>query len=157
MWIGLLIGITFVLDQLSKYYVKDTMELGQSIPVISDFVRMTYIENPGIAFGIRIGNGMLFTILSVLVSVGICVYLFTHRNEPKTIRLSLSIVLGGAFGNLADRILFGHVVDFVDVGIGSMRWPVFNVADAAVVIGMVILFLHLFIIDVKKKEEVQEA
>jgi signal peptidase II len=132
------------------------MTINESFNVIGDFVKFTYVENPGIAFGIRVGNGMLFTVLSILASLGVLVYLITHWDEPMGIKGSLALILGGACGNLIDRIFYRQVVDFIDVGIGHVRWPVFNLADSAVVIGMFILFYTVFI-QGKKLEKVQQA
>lgn len=157
MWITILMSVVFLLDQVTKYAIKHSMELGESIPVSGDFLKITYIENPGIAFGLQIGNHLIFTILTVMVSLGIGIYLFTHRNESNCVKIGLALILGGAFGNLIDRILYTRVVDFIDIGIRSFRWPVFNIADSAVVIGMVMLFIKIFILDSKKEEEKQEA
>lgn len=133
-----------VFDQLTKLIVRMSLFVGQSVQVIGNVARLTYVENRGMAFGIQIGDGLVFTILSILASVGIAVYLYLQRDEHPGITVSLSVILGGAVGNLIDRILFGRVVDFVDVGIGTVRWPVFNVADSAVVIGMVLLIVTTY-------------
>jgi len=124
--------------------------LGQSIPVLGDFFRITYVENPGIAFGIRVGNGTLFTILSIIASLIIVIYLATHWDETMGIKCGLALILGGAVGNLIDRIRFGQVVDFLDVGLKNVRWPVFNVADSAVVIGMGFFLVATILADRKK-------
>lgn len=134
-----------VLDQIAKQVIRMTMYVGQSINVVGDFARLTYVENRGMAFGIQIGNGTLFTVLSIIASIGIGIYLYFQRNEDKGITISLSLILGGAIGNLIDRILFGRVVDFMDIGISNTRWPVFNVADSAVVIGMFILIITTYL------------
>lgn len=131
-------------DQLTKYIVKESMFLGQSIPVLGDFFRLTYVENPGIAFGIQLGDGRIFTALSLIASLGIVVYLIIHWHESDGMKNGLALILGGAFGNLIDRLLHGRVVDFLEVGIRQYRWPVFNIADAAVVIGMALLFYTVF-------------
>lgn len=131
-------------DQVTKHLIRDLMYIGQSNSVLGDFVRLTYVENPGIAFGIRVPNGWIFTILSILAVIGIVIYLIRQWHESRWIKFSLSLILGGAVGNLIDRIIFSKVVDFVDVGIGTLRWPVFNVADSAVVVGMFILFFTMY-------------
>ena len=100
--------------------------------------------NPGIAFGIRVPNSFIFTVLSILASIGIVLFLVTHWHEGMAIKGSLALILGGAIGNLIDRLLFREVVDFIDVGIENLRWPVFNIADSAVVIGMIFLFFTVF-------------
>ena len=134
-----------IADQLTKYCVRDTMFLGQSMPLLGNIVKFTYVENPGIAFGIRVTHGWLFTILSAVASVGIICYLVRQWKASGWIKSSLALILGGAIGNLIDRLRFARVADFVDVGFGNVRWPVFNVADAAVVIGMFMLFITLYI------------
>ena len=82
----------------------------------------------------------------------IAVTLFLHRKEGTGIQSGLSLVLGGALGNLIDRVLFRHVADFIDIGVRNIRWPVFNIADSAVVIGMVVLFIYLNLAEKKKKK-----
>jgi signal peptidase II len=143
-----------IADQLTKYWVRDSMFLGQSISFLGDVVRFTYVENPGIAFGIRVTHGWLFTILSILASIGIIYYLIHQWKASAWIKASLALILGGAIGNLVDRLRFAKVADFVDVGIGDVRWPVFNVADAAVVVGMFILFITLYLQEKKLSKSV---
>jgi len=140
----LLFGSSLLLDQVTKAIVRQSMVVGQSIPVLGDFLHWTYVENPGIAFGIRLGDGTVFTVLSLLASLGILVYLITHWHDPKGVRIGLGLILSGAFGNLIDRICYGKVVDFIEMSVGKYSWPVYNVADAAVVIGMGILLITVF-------------
>ena len=135
---------------------------GASYQVIGDFVRLTYIENPGMAFGIDLGGKLFFSLFSVLASAGILWYLRRSKDEPLGFRLSLAMILGGAVGNLIDRVFYGvffgdaplfhgRVVDFIDVdffnvtlfGYSLHRWPVFNIADASVTCGVLLmLFTH---------------
>jgi signal peptidase II len=160
-----------VLDQITKLLVKgfsipllgfyhEGMALGQSIPLLGDFLRLTYVENPGMAFGIEVGGRLFITIFSIVASVGIAYYLYRVRMEAFVIRLALALILAGAIGNLIDRVLygvifgeaslfFGKVVDFVDVdfldldflNIHMTRWAVFNVADAAVSTGVLLMLV----------------
>jgi signal peptidase II len=123
--------------------VRLSMTLGESIPVIGNLIKLTYVENPGIAFGIRVGDGTLFTVLSIIACIGVVVYLVTHWDESMGMKAGLALILGGACGNLIDRVVYGQVVDFIDIGIRTFRWPVFNVADSAVVIGMVVFFFSV--------------
>lgn len=170
LWLSLVIVIV---DQASKLWVKGInipslginiqgMRYGFSTPVLGDFFRLTYIENPGMAFGIDLGGKLFFSLFSILLTFGILYYLYRARNEPFLFRFSLALILGGAIGNLIDRTFYGvlfqdaplfrgRVVDFFDVdffdinilGYNLSRWPVFNVADAAVTVGIVILlFVH---------------
>ncbi len=146
---------------LLNIYVKG-MELYSSIPVIGDFFRITYIENPGMAFGIDIGSKLFLSIFSIIASIILAIYLYKIENASLLFRLSLAIILGGAAGNLIDRtfygvifgeapLFYGKVVDFIDVdfidislfGYSLTRWPVFNIADSAVSIGMLLaIFSH---------------
>jgi signal peptidase II len=131
-------------DQAAKFMIRESMTVGESIRVFGDVVRLTYVENPGIAFGIRVSNGWIFTVLSIVASIGIIIYLIRQWKETLWIKSALALILGGAVGNLIDRIAFSKVVDFMDIGFGNTRWPVFNVADSAVVIGMFILFVTMY-------------
>jgi signal peptidase II len=131
------------LDQLSKYLVQDLMSLYTSIPLLGEVVKLTYIRNPGAAFGINLGNKALFIILSI-VACGVMGYYFTRLPAAEHWgRFALTLIFGGAIGNLIDRIQHGEVTDFIDVGLGSYRWPIFNVADMAVTIGVILLFIRL--------------
>ena len=160
-----------VADQITKLLVKGFAvpslgiahkgyQIGTSFSVVGDFIRLTYIENPGMAFGIDFGGKMFLTLFSIAASIGILLYLLRIKNESLIVRFSLAMILGGALGNLIDRIFYGvifgtaplfygYVVDFVDVdffnlnflGYSITRWPVFNVADASVSVGVVLLLL----------------
>lgn len=152
-----LLSIFVVLfDQITKILTKNFMTLYDSREVFGNFVRYTYIRNPGMAFGIQIGNRTVFTVFSILASAGIFIYLIKTKGDKKFVRTALSLILGGAIGNLIDRVLYSSVVDFIDVGIGTLRWPVFNVADSAVSIGMVIL-IAVILFEKKTTEELPEA
>ena len=159
------------LDQTAKLLVKGFsvpfmdfyhagVPLGSSRAILGDFVRLTFIENPGMAFGIDIGGKLFLTLFSIVASGGIFYYLFKIREEAFVIRFSLAMILGGAIGNLIDRVFYGvffgegplfygKVVDFVDVdffnielfGFHISRWPVFNVADASVSLGVILLLI----------------
>lgn len=149
--------LVILVDQGSKILVKKYMALEQSQQVIGNFLRFTYIENPGIAFGLKVSSKGFFTFVSILASVAIVVYLFRSKEDKFLTRFPLALILGGAIGNLIDRILYGRVVDFVDVDFPDFlmeRWPVFNVADVAVTIGMIILLSMILFEKGKKEEEV---
>ena len=134
-----LVPLTLVVDQVSKYVVQQTMTRHESIPVLGDFFRLTYIHNSGAAFGLNLGSPLLHTVVSI-VALGALVWLFwTAPREERLLRFSLTLVLGGALGNIVDRIHLHEVVDFFDFGIGDLRWPVFNFADTFVTIGIVLL------------------
>ena len=165
-------GVIFV-DQLSKFYIKginipllnisfDGMYYGESISVIGNFFKITFIENPGMAFGFNPGSDfkLWISVFSLIASVGLIVYLYVVRNKSLSLRIALAMILGGAVGNLIDRVFYGiiykyapafygRVVDFFDFdffnfaifGRSYDRWPIFNIADASVTIGVIILIV----------------
>jgi len=132
-----------LLDQATKWMASTRLELGEPVTVLGDFVRLTLVHNTGAAFGLFPGSRGPFIVISVL-AIGVVLYLFlreTYRNVQN--RVLLGCILGGAIGNLIDRVRLGWVVDFIDMGIGQTRWPVFNVADSAVTLGVVFLAWNL--------------
>ena len=138
LWI---IPLAVVIDQISKFIVRGSMALYQSEPVWGDFFRLTYIHNPGAAFGLNVGSPLLHTAFSFL-ALGILVYLYRSLAEnERLLRLALCLVLGGAVGNIIDRLYLGEVVDFFDFGLGDLRWPIFNFADSFVTVGVLLLAL----------------
>ncbi|MDZ7374393.1 MAG: signal peptidase II [candidate division KSB1 bacterium] len=139
-----LLGISALVvlaDQVTKAAARAFLQGQNSIAVLGQYVRLTYLENPGMAFGIRVGGPAFFSVFASLASLVVLVYLLRLRGERMGVRLALALVFGGAIGNLIDRLLYGQVVDFIDVGVGDLRWPVFNVADSAVTVGMVLLMI----------------
>jgi len=141
-----------MIDQFAKLLVKQMMREGDHIAVIGDILRLTYVKNPGMAFGIQIGGKLFYTIFASIACVIILVYLFRIKPEHFWPRFALASILGGAIGNLIDRFRYGEVVDFIDFKI--IRWPVFNFADIAVAIGMIILIV--VVIFERSKEESEE-
>ena len=155
--IAVTIALVVILDQISKYIIKSTMYLYESIEFLGDFFKITYIENPGMAFGIQIGSKFWFTFLSIAAAAVVLIYLIRIPNEKFLFRFALALIMGGAIGNLIDRLLAGRVVDFLDVeffdislpafdflfinfpGYALTRWPVFNIADSAVTCGMILI------------------
>ena len=130
-------GAVVIFDQITKQIVRNSMELGESFDILGSVLRFTFVENKGLAFSIKVSNIAIFTGLSFIASAVVFYYLYKYRNESFNIYLPLALIFGGAIGNMIDRILFSKVVDFVDVGISSYRWPVFNIADSAVSVGLV--------------------
>ena len=131
------------LDQASKILVETAMKLGQSDAVIGDLFRLTYIKNAGGAFGIFLGGGWFYFLASVVAVIMILFYLRRLPAGRILPRLSLAMILGGALGNLIDRVRSGVVTDFLDFGIGNTRWPVFNLADAFITVGVILFFLSM--------------
>jgi len=146
-----------ILDQFTKIWVKNTFTLYDSKNIIGDFLRISYVENPGIAFGIRVGNlSILITAISLAIAIYIVYYLFTNRDIPSLERIGLSLILGGAIGNLIDRILvlipnstYNGVIDFIDMGFNNHRWYIFNIADSAVTVGITLYLFHSILFDAK--------
>jgi len=140
----------FFLDQASKYAIKSSLTLYQSIPIIPDFFNLTFVTNNGIAFGINIPGGfIIFKVLHTLMTIGLIWYIWQERKSHILVRVSLALILAGALGNLYDRLIYGKVVDFLDFMIGDYHWYIFNIADSAVTIGMMIYIYYTFIIENK--------
>jgi signal peptidase II len=147
-------SILIIIDQATKMLVKHFMQERDSIAVIGDVLRLTFIKNPGMAFGIQIGGKLFYTIFASIACVVILVYLFRLKPENFWARFALASIFGGAVGNLIDRFNHGEVVDFIDVRI--IHWPVFNFADIAVSIGMIILIaIVIFERSTEESEEEQ--
>jgi signal peptidase II len=140
-WIALL---ALALDQGSKIAVTGWMQRGESLPVAGDLVRLTYIHNPGAVFGLTFGGRSLHLALSLLALGLVVAMLRKTPAEERRARVGLSMILGGAVGNMIDRVRIGEVIDFLDVGIGHFRWYIFNVADAFVTVGVLVLALAYF-------------
>ena len=162
LWISF---IVVLFDQITKMMIKGSpwhwlplegIPYAHSIPLIDDIFRITYIENPGIAFGITIpGMKVFFALFSVVASIAILIYLKRNIHRLRVgERIALALILGGAVGNLIDRVFYGiiygyaplfygRVVDFIDFGIHRNMFPVFNVADSCVTIGVCLLVLLL--------------
>ncbi|MBN1559110.1 signal peptidase II [candidate division KSB1 bacterium] len=154
-------AIIVAIDQMTKIYISRSMQLYQSFRLLGDFIRLTYVENKGIVFGIKMAHGGFFTVFAAIASLAIMFYLFRMKGEKFIARLSMALILGGAIGNLGDRLFRGSVVDYLDVeffditipafqflfihfpGYALQRWPVFNVADAAITVGMLLLFVFI--------------
>lgn len=177
-----------IADQISKFFVKggtipllniqvNGMDYGSSIPVFGDFFKITFVENPGIAFGIDIDGQLKFflTLFTLMASIGIFYYLYKSRNEKFFVRLALALILGGAIGNMIDRMFYGvfygyekffygYVVDFFNVdffdftlfGRTYERWPIFNIADASVSIGVILLLIFHNGSDTVEEKSIEE-
>ena len=148
----------FFIDQISKILIVNNpiLNSGDQISIINPILVLKKIENRGIAFGID-GNGdfsYIFTPLTIILTIAIIIYLYrTVSKNSKLVNLSLSLILGGALGNLFDRIVSGKVVDFIDVHYLNWHWPTFNIADSFIFIGVVLfLYNELFLIKGKKNE-----
>ena len=133
-------------DQISKSLVKSTMTLHESIPAIPGFFHLTYVLNKGMAFGIDLPIGIsFFSGISLIITCFLVWILWCERKNNLLMRISLALILGGAIGNLIDRILFGEVVDFFDFMIGDFHWYIFNIADSAVTVGIILMLFYSFL------------
>ena len=142
-----LTGVVIALDQLTKLYIMQTMRLHESIPIIPDFFSLTYIRNPGAAFGLLAGSSstfrMIFFGLTSIFALGLLGTILLRMPEQEWMgRLSVAAILGGAVGNLIDRMRYGEVIDFLDVYVENYHWPAFNVADSAITVGVIFLIIH---------------
>jgi signal peptidase II len=147
MVLGWVVAI-LVLDQLTKMIVDRTMSLHQSIPIIDGFFSLTYVRNTGAAFGIFAGSHEAFRLpflilVSVLALGFVVVMLKRIHDEEKGLITALSLIIGGAIGNLIDRVLYGEVIDFLDFYWSNYHWPAFNVADSCITIGVLITLFYL--------------
>jgi len=127
-----------VLDQLTKAWLTSTLSPGEVMSVIGDYVRLVFSQNSGALFGLFRDNAVLFGIVSIFV-IGLIVVYQRQVGSSLYLSIALGLLLGGALGNVTDRLRLGYVVDFVDIGIGDLRWYTFNVADAAISLSIVML------------------
>lgn len=148
-------GFALVLDQITKLWVQQTMALYQSIPVLGSFFKLTYIHNPGGVFGMRLGNPYVHLALAGVALVFVCVLLWRLPPGDRLSGIGLGLVLGGAIGNIIDRVRLGEVIDFLDFGLGTMRWWIFNLADMYVSVGAGLLILSYGVVhrDEKKSDD----
>lgn len=139
LWLSLL---ALVLDQASKRLIADTMQLYQSIPLLPSF-NLTYVHNTGAAFSFLSDAGgwqrWFFACIALSVSAVIAIWLARLQRHERLLAAALALVLGGAIGNLIDRLLYGYVIDFFDVYYGAWHFPAFNVADSAITLGVMLM------------------
>ena len=180
-----------ITDQLSKFYIKgitipflnlklEGMYIGESIPILGDFFKITFIENPGMAFGFNPGSDfkLWVSLFSLVASIGLLVYLYLARDKSLSLRIAIAMILGGAIGNLIDRMFYGIIYDYAPMFYGKVvdffdfdffnfsilgrdydRWPIFNIADASVTVGVLILIFfyrhHSKVESVEDEESVE--
>ena len=143
--LGIIVAI-IALDQWSKWAIKTSFNLYQSEPVIQDLLHFTYVTNDGMAFGLSFPGGKhILLVMTILLTGFIIGFLWKEREGHPLVKYGLALILSGAIGNLIDRLLYGKVVDFLDLMIGEFHWYIFNVADSSVTIGMVLFIMHSII------------
>ena len=153
-----IVTTTILLDQTTKYFVMKRMSVGESIPLIDGLLNLTFVFNPGAAFGFlssaseKFRVPFFFLISVVAIGVVLVIY-FKGARENILLQVGLSLVLGGAVGNLIDRIFFKKVIDFIDLYYKQFHWPAFNIADSAITIGVFILIVDMVLAGRKEKPE----
>ncbi len=152
--------IALVLDRVSKLSIlkfcfgldlPDPQKFGETVPVIEDVFHLTYHGNTGMAFGILAGNRALLIGLCAVILVLICFIIHKLKPQKSIEKISFGMIIGGAIGNVVDRIMYGFVIDFLDFRI--INYPIFNVADCFVVVGAILLCVYIIFFD-KKEDEV---
>jgi len=137
-------GTVIFIDRLTKNFFMNFLSLGESFPVIRNVFHMTLVHNTGIAFGFFKEHGSVFIVIPMIAIALLVFNIFYYKQNDEALSrlyiLGFSLILGGAIGNLIDRISFGHVIDFIDFRV----WPVFNIADSAITIGAVIVAIKCF-------------
>ena len=145
-WLWLAV-LALVLDQASKLIIANAMQLYQSIPVMP-FFNLTYVHNTGAAFSFLSQAGgwqrWFFSLLAIVVSGVLMVWMTRLKEHENLLAASLALILGGAIGNLIDRLAYGYVIDFLDVYYETKHWPAFNIADSAITLGVFLMLLESF-------------
>ncbi|EPZ38533.1 lipoprotein signal peptidase [Anoxybacillus ayderensis] len=147
----LLAFVVIVIDQWTKWLVVRYMELGESIPIIENVLYMTSHRNRGAAWGMLQGQFWLFYLITIVVVIGIIVYIQRLKPTERLFGVALGLMLGGAIGNFIDRVFRKEVVDFVHTYIFDYSFPIFNVADAALTVGVALLFIQTWMEEKKRK------
>lgn len=129
-------------DQIIKIIVIGTMGINSSVSIIDNFFSITYVENDGAAWSIFSGNRIFLIIISIIALILIYLYFFKNQNLKKFELINYSILIGGIFGNLLDRIKFGKVIDYLDFKIFGYNFPVFNFADICIVVSVILLLIY---------------
>src|SRR3989338_2857783 len=148
--IAIIVTFTVVYaDRLTKLFFSDLLADGESLPVIHNVLHMTLVHNTGVAFGFFKDQGIVFIVIPIIAIFLLIFNIYYYRRNDQALSriyiIAFSLILGGAIGNLIDRIVYGHVIDFIDFRI----WPVFNIADSAITIGAVIIAIKCFRLSAK--------
>lgn len=143
--------IIIIFDVISKIFISNILILNKSITIIPNFFYLTYTHNYGGAWSIFDNSTLFITIVSFLIIIGIIYYLFKNKVTKKIEIVGYSLLLGGAIGNLIDRIVYGYVIDFLDFYIFKYDFPIFNIADIGIVVGIILLLVSM-ILEVYKND-----
>lgn len=156
LWLSL---ITLILDQSSKLAIDGSMSLYQSI-TLSPFFNLTYVHNPGAAFSFLSDAGgwqrWFFSVMAFVISGILVAWLYRLKKHETLLAVALALVLGGAIGNLIDRLAYGYVIDFLDVYYQDWHWPAFNIADMAISLGVFLMLLESFGIGKKTENTINK-
>ena len=153
--IGIIIIVWFA-DVLSKYFAVKNLSDGSSFQIVSDLLELKLVYNTGGVFGIFQGNAMVFHLMSGMAILFLLIYYLRAPYEDTLFNLSVCFVLGGALGNFTDRFFRPGVVDFIDMGFGIHRWPTYDVADAFISIGAVILLISFYLTEKQEKKSLKK-
>ena len=148
-WILITVGVV-VLDQITKWLAVEYLIPVGTVPIIKDALHLTYVENPGAAFGMMQNSRWIFLLVSTVAIIAIIIYLIKFAPKNKLALLSLAFILGGGIGNMIDRVALGYVVDFIDFRL--INFAVFNVADSFVCVGAALLIIYVLFIEGKENK-----
>lgn len=145
---AVLVAATLLLDRWTKLLILKRFDLNESIPVIDGFFNITYVRNTGVAFGIfssfsSPAKSVLLSLFTACAAIVVVTYSVRSPARNRLLQVALSLILGGALGNLYDRLSYGYVVDFLEFYLGNYHWPSFNVADSAISTGVALLALEI--------------
>ena len=138
----ILVIISFLIDLISKIIVSKILSINEVIVVIKDFFNITYVRNTGAAWSIFAGETLGLIIISLIIIALICYYISKNKIKSKLELVGYSLILGGAIGNLYDRIVYGYVIDFLDFYIFGYDYPIFNLADSFIFIGVMLIVVY---------------
>ncbi len=140
------VAVMLFLDQYTKMVIRSSFSLGESVSVIDGFFNLTYILNSGAAFSFLADTGKpwvgRFFIIASIAAIVIIIFIYREVEDNRPLKIALTLIMGGAGGNLIDRVLAGKVTDFLDFHIAGHHWPVFNVADSCITIGVTIIIVQ---------------
>lgn len=139
--IVIVVIISLLLDIGSKFLVSRIFILNESKTIIDNFLNITYVRNTGAAWSILDNNTWMVTVISLLIIIGIIYYVYRNRVSKKILKIGYGLILGGAIGNFIDRIVYGYVIDFIDIDIFGWNYPIFNLADMFIVGGVILVMI----------------
>ena len=140
----ILIIIFILIDLISKYIIVKSIGLHEAIMVIRNFLNITYVRNTGVAFSMFPHNRYLVLVISLFIIIGIIYYVYKSKVNNKLEKVGYSLIIGGAISNFIDRLIHGYVIDFIDVKIFNYDYPIFNLADTFIVIGVILLIIYVW-------------